>query len=295
MIKNNYYQIFTNDSHPRNLLCSIGLLIISINLFGTAQIPDILIYKGDTVSLFSCPLYSFPNQDLVSPKNMFGSKGCFYTGCWRNYIATWEIIDDKLFLTKIKNACYPTDGKYVAASYKEGTDTLGRELADLKSLFPHSFQNGKVFADWVSEKLLSPKGKILFYVHDGFESIFEKEIEFTVENGIISSTLENDNSKTRISKYSTNNKLLINFIEGNIDFTNVPEPAERIRVIVRIVSSNDEGKIDSVMVLRGFNEIYDREAKRVVKSIPDWNVIYRHGKRFNVPWILPVVFESKKE
>jgi len=295
MIKNGYNPILKNWNSLRYLLCSLGILILSFKSFGTAQIPDILIYKGDTVSLFSCPLFSFPNQDLVSPKNMFGSKGCFYTGCWRNYVATWEIIDNKLFLIKIRNACYPTDGKYIAASYKEGTDILGREYADLKSLFPDRFQNGKVFADWVSEKLLSPKGKLLFYVHDGFESIFEKEIEFTVQNGIITSALENDNSKTRISKYTTNNKLLIDFIQGNIDFSNIPEPTERIRVMVRIVSSNDEGKIDSVKVLRGFNETYDREATRVVKSIPDWDVIYRHGKRFNQVWMVPVVFEPKKE
>jgi hypothetical protein len=295
MIYNYNKPILIKRNYLRQLLFSIGFLIISYNTFGTAQIPDILIYKGDTLSLFSCPLYSYPNQDLVSPKNMFGSKGCFYTSCWRNYIATWEIVDNKLFLINIRNACYPADGKYVAVSYKEVRDTIGREFADLKSLFPDKFKNGKVFADWVSEKIISPKGKLLFYIHDGFESIFEKEIEFTIENGMISSLIEINNSKTRQSKYTTNDKLLINFIQSNIDYTNVPEPSDKIKVVVRVISANDEGKIDSVTILRGFNEIYDREALRVVKLIPDWDVIYRHGKKFNIPWMIPVLFEPKKE
>jgi hypothetical protein len=295
MIIKDLKTIIVKKSHLRFFLWLIGLLILSNKTFGTAQIPDILIYKGDTLSLFSCPLYSYPNQDKVSPKNMFGSKGCFYTSCYRNYIATWEIIDNKLYLTRIKNACYPTDGKYVAVAYKEVTDSIGREFADLESLFPDKFKNGKVFADWVSEKIISPKGKLLFYIHDGFESIFEKEIEFTLENGMLSSLIEIDNSKTRQSKYTTNDKLLINFIRSNIDYANVPEPSENIRVVVRVISANDEGKIDSVTILRGFNEIYDREAVRVVKSIPDWDVIYRHGKKFNIPWMIPVLFEPKKE
>jgi hypothetical protein len=295
MIIKDLKTIIVKKSHLRFFLWLIGLLILSNKTFGTAQIPDILIYKGDTLSLFNCPLYSYPDQDKVSLKNMFGSNGCFYTSCYRNYIATWEIIDNKLYLTRIKNACYPTDGKYVAVAYKEVTDSIGFEFADLKSLFPDRFQDGKVFADWVNEKLLSPKGNLLYYFHDGFESIFEKELEFDFKNGAISSIIEYDNSKTRRSEYTTNEKLLMDFVRNSIDYKNVPEPSERIRIIVRIVSSNELGKIDSVTVLRGFNEFYDREAVRVIKSIPDWDVTYRHGQKFNQAWVIPVIFEPKKE
>jgi hypothetical protein len=86
-------------------------LLISLNSFGTAQIPDILIYKGDTLMLFACPLYSSPQKELMTPKNLFGGKGCFFTACWRNNVATWTIENNKLYLVSIRNACYPTEMK----------------------------------------------------------------------------------------------------------------------------------------------------------------------------------------
>ena len=189
------------------------LLILSIKAYGTAQIPDILIYKGDTLSMFECPLDYFPNKGLIHPKRLFGGSGCFYTACYRNYIATWTIEKDKLYLLSIRNACYPTDMKYVNASYNSGADTLGTEYANLETLFPDRFENGRVLADWVNSKIISPKGKILYYFNDGFMSIFEKELEFKIENGTLIQIQEFDNSKTRISKYTQDPELIKEFIK----------------------------------------------------------------------------------
>jgi len=277
----------------KQIICKVLFCLLSFNAFGTAQIPDILIYHGDTISLFSCPLDYYPDKELTSPKRLFGSTGCFFSACWRNYVATWTIEDNKLYLIKIRNACYPTDTKYVSASFQSGADSIGNEYADLELLFPDRFKNGKVAADWVNAKLISPKGKLLYYIHDGFESIYEKEIEFTFENGTLISTLELDNSKTKASKYTQDQKLLLEFIQNHIDYSNIPESKEKVRIIVSILNSNEEGKIDSVKILRGFNDIYDKEALRVVKSIPEWDLLYKHGKKFNVIWTVPVIFDKK--
>ena len=69
------------------------------------------------------------------------------------------------------------------------------------------------------------------------------------------------------------------------------------RVIIEIISADDNGKIDSVRVLRGVNELYDNEAVRVIKSIPEWDIIYRRGKRINRTWVMPILFDltEKKE
>lgn len=268
--------------------------LISLNLFGTAQIPDLIIYKGDTLSLYSCPLNSFPNQDLITPNELFGSRGCFFTSCWRNYVATWEIIDNELYLCEIRNACYPTSMRGVSVSFKSEVDkdSIGSEYADLKVLFPQRFKNGKVKADWVNEKLISPQGKLLYYVHDGFESIYETEIEFTLKKGTLSEIKTLDNSKTRKSKYTEDQKLLKVFIYKNIQRKNLPVTDTIKRcVYVQIVSSDENGKIDRVKVVRGVNELYDNEAIRVVMSIPEWDVIYRHGKRYNPIWTLPIRFD----
>ena len=179
-----------------------------------------------------------------------------------------------------------------------GIDSIGSEFADLKLLFPDRYENGKVRADWVSGKLISPQGNLLYYFHDGFESIYERELEFNFENGLLIGTEQFDNSKTKKSKYTEDPKLLTEFIYSNINYDNLPKSDTiKGRVIVRVISSDDNGKIDSVDVVRGLNKLYDNEAIRVIKSIPEWDVIYRHGKRINQIWTIPIQFDmtEKKE
>ena len=275
-------------------------LFFPLRLSGTAQIPDLIIYKGDTLLLYNCLLEFYPNEELINPRNLFGSSGCFYTACWRNYIATWEIIDNKLYLVEIKNACYPTKMKNVAASYKTGAekDSIGLEFADLKILFPDKYENGKIKADWVSEKLYSPQGKLLLYFHLGLESIYERELEFVIENGTLIETKLHDNSKTKKSKYTEDQNLLKEFIYSNIDNNNLPKSDTIARLVfAQIISSNENGKIDSVNIIIGVNTLYDNEVVRVIKSIPEWDVIYRHGEKINILWTIPVKFDltEKKE
>lgn len=285
----------------RNVVKIIIFLFLPIKLFGTAQVPDVIIYKGDTLSLYACPLNFYPSIELINTKSLFESKiGTCCTCCWRGYIAVWEIIDNKLYLTKIKNYCYLSYTRDME-SYNNvgiGIDSIGSEFADLKLLFPDRYENGKVRADWVSGKLISPQGNLLYYFHDGFESIYERELEFNFENGLLIGTEQFDNSKTKKSKYTEDPKLLTEFIYSNINYDNLPKSDTiKGRVIVRVISSDDNGKIDSVDVVRGLNKLYDNEAIRVIKSIPEWDVIYRHGKRINQIWTIPIQFDmtEKKE
>lgn len=269
-----------------------------MNVLGTAQIPDIIIYNGDTLSLYSCPLNSYPNQDLITPQRLFGSSGCFFTACWRNYVATWEIINGELYLCEIKNACYPTSIQNISTSYKSGVDkdSVGNEYADLKILFPKKFKDGKVKADWVDGKMFSPQGKLLYYFHDGFESIYETEIELNIKNGNLIGSKILDNSKTKKSKFTETQNLLSEFIYKNIKRENLPESDSiKRRVYVQIISTDENGQIDSVKVVRGVNEQYDNEAIRVVKSIPEWDVIYRHGENINQVWTLPINFDLTRD
>jgi hypothetical protein len=67
--------------------------LVSLQAFGTAQVPDNLIYKGDTLSLFACPLDYYPDREMLSTMRLFGSDDCLRTACYRKYIATWEIKD----------------------------------------------------------------------------------------------------------------------------------------------------------------------------------------------------------
>lgn len=73
-----------------------------------------------------------------------------HTANYRGYIGTWEIKDDKLYIVD------------------------GPEMMD----YP-------VLADWVNQEIHIWSGEELQYIHAGFGSMYEEDIYFTVENGII--------------------------------------------------------------------------------------------------------------
>lgn len=264
----------------KNIVIFLFLLTFpSVTTLATAQVGDRLIYKGDTLILFSNPLETFLDNFPTRPK-LFGEKeGCITTACWRGYQAQWEIIDNQLYLTAIYSCCYYEDSIKV----------------DLKSLFETRYVDGKVKADWVTDNLIAPKGKMLYYVHDGYESLYETEIEFRIKAGLVVGTEIHDNSNSKQSVYSQNERLLHQFIYSNIKWDDLPTLNDDIiRVSVQF-SANENGIIDSVKVVRGYNDIFDNEAIRVIKSIPEWDIYCRRGKYKRIIWIMPIIFSEKNK
>lgn len=257
------------------ILTALLLATISTRGLANAQVPDILIYNGDTLSIYANPLESLNNIDSLR-KELFGLKESYWhTSCYREYIAEWTIIDKQLYLTAIYNCNYPENPLQ----------------ADLKQLFQGKYENGKVKADWLTGNILSPQGKQLYYVHAAYASLYEKEVVYSFVNGQLNGTTIYDNSKSHISKYSEQ-KALQDFIYTNIDWDNLPELEQTIKVMVRF-SANEQGKIDSVEILRKSTEPFNTEAIRVMKSIPEWDVYYRHGQFERRPWHMPIIFSEE--
>lgn len=258
------------------VLISVLLIVAQIRTFATAQMPDILIYNGDTLSIFGNPLEQLYENDSIRP-NFFGEKeGCESTACWRGYQAEWTIIDENLYLTGIYSCCYDED------SLK----------ADLKELFGNKFINGRVNADWFNGDIIAPQGKLLYYIHMGYESLYEKELEFRFEKGKLTGTRTYDNSKSRQSDYSQNDRLRLEYIYKNIRWEKLPNLVnDTIKVWVKF-SANESGVIDDVKIMRGNSKVFNKEAIRVIKSIPDWDIYYRHGKFERTFWNQPILFSE---
>lgn len=255
--------------------------LFSNDSWATVQIPDIIIYNGDTLALFDCPLYSFPNRDIINPKKLFGSKGCFFTACWRNYVATWKIINNELILTKIRNACYPTRMEGVAASFKDvEKDSIGKEFSDLNELFPDRCHDGKVKADWVNATIYAPFGKLLHYVHDGFESTYEFEFKFIIKSGNIVNVEKLDNRKAKQTVFTSKKDTLAEFLKSKIDWSKLPKlPNDSVVKVAVNFSANENGVIDLVkLVDPTIKNSFTEEAIRVVRTIPEWEVNFHHGQ-----------------
>jgi hypothetical protein len=136
----------------------------------TAQSGENLIYEGHTVTMHSEPL-----EDYFEAKGERPEFGGICTSCWRGYIGTWEIKDDRLYLVSLEGF-----GKL-----KDGTE------ASLQTIFPD--QDGPILADWYSGTLKIPEGEMLEYIHAGYASRFERDRFFEIEKGHITKTYLREN------------------------------------------------------------------------------------------------------
>lgn len=260
----------------RLLYYILTLILLTVTIeksYGTAQIPDFLIYDGDTLSIYANPLESYFDTHS-RPDSIFNRYGYNLTACWRGYIGYWELKNDSLYLIEL-----------------QGDSTS----IDLSLIFQDRETKDKIFADWYDNSILNPYGKLLHYEHMGYSSIYEFEREFVFANGILKEIKYFDNSKSKKSKYTQDKKLLMDYIKNNTNHSLLPDTIDNARVLVQILKVTENGVIDSVLVVRGFNNVLDKEAMRVIKSIPEWDILYNHGEPFNLIWTIPVIFQRKIE
>lgn len=186
------FRIENSKSLIRKVLLLIAFIFFSIiNLKATEQVSDLLIIKNDTFFLKTFPLEKLLIEKRIKkrPFEYNNDYGFPHTGCYRGYIATWKVIDDKLFLLKVE---------------KEDDTNETLDLSDyFKSIgYTPNLIDGFVQADWYSDTLISydffmyyynPKG---FYLTDSYYSIPANDIQLIFEKG----QLIEDNIK-RIDSY----------------------------------------------------------------------------------------------
>ena len=126
----------------------------------TAQVSETLILNGQKTKMCACPLDGFL---AANTKRWNFAANC--SACWRGYIGTWEIVDNRLYLKAI-----------------EGELTTGQE-ASLETLFP-GYPDG-AFAHWFSGTIRCPQGKMLKYVHGGFASKYERDLFMEFKCGVL--------------------------------------------------------------------------------------------------------------
>ncbi|WP_179320182.1 hypothetical protein [Winogradskyella helgolandensis] len=149
-----------------------AILIFSQNSFASPQVPDYIIYKGDTIPIYNLILEKYFQKIEKSDKgSLFGLK--FREGatlnCWRGYQAIYLIENDSLFLKNIID-CGERKIDQLASSKR------------ILEIFGHNENNEKVFIDWFSGYFNIPNGDLLRW--DGvFHKSFENEILVKVQKG----------------------------------------------------------------------------------------------------------------
>jgi len=145
----------------------------------TAQAHEIVVVDGVMSGLCTEPLQGY--LDSMEPPPQFDWAS---TACWRGYIGHWAIKDDVFYLTDIHLECPRTDNFH------------WRVMFDNKE--------GDIKADWYSGTLRIPQGKLLEYVHGGYESQYEKDLLITIDQGKVTKReiINNKNTQKNIAPFN---------------------------------------------------------------------------------------------
>jgi len=98
----------------------------------------------------------------------------------------------------------------------------------------------------------------------------------------------------RMPRFPGGDKALINYMQEKIEY-----PSEALkrgyegRVLVSFVIEKD-GSVSSAEVLRGIVASLDKEALRIIRSMPDWTPGKQRGKTVRVKYTVPVQFRLPK-
>ena len=218
----------------RYILTFISGLLFGHFAFATGQVPDYLIYKGDTIAIFSNPLEQY--FKLTGKQDLVDFVGCGGTNCWRGYKAIWELKNDSLFLRQIGSCNY----------------SCGLEInnANLEKMFGTK----NVYASWFTGQINAPKGKLVQYIHMGYGSIYEEEQVFSINKGQLKSIKIKSNQKVASKIYAEKrNKELMKLsldtifyhVKTNIDWEKL-DNEKHLCDEEYLLTFNKKGKIQKV-------------------------------------------------
>lgn len=121
----------------------------------TAQAHEQLIFEGQASSMAFCPPLPYDHPRVMAVELDGSDRAASYyssTACWRGYIGTWEVRDGCFYLVDLK-------GRFALV----GDEPL--------------------LAEWFTGVIRIPKGKRIRYVHMGFASVYEWEVQIKISNG----------------------------------------------------------------------------------------------------------------
>lgn len=171
------------------------LQLLPGRLGATGLAADKIYINGEKWDLYAWPiskLYSGRLQYFLKERAGTAVMECTMANPW-GYNCTWEIKKGKMYLKEVVVEMYDT------LAHKEFQVVYPAD--SLKGVFRESCTRKGICADWVSGDLVAGKGKLVAYVHMGFNRTAEYEVHFKVEKGkVISSSLRRCRSIDKIMK-----------------------------------------------------------------------------------------------
>jgi len=244
---------------------SISLLLVlltfsSIQLFASPQVPDYMIFRGDTIATYNLILEQYlqgreqtPSEKLFSLSFRNDSNGEFSFNCWRGYQAIYKIDNDSLFLVDIISCGERRSSKIDKAASVE----------KIKALFGDKVFNERIYITWFSGDIsFALTNKVLRW--DGvFYTIFEKERVVNIFDGKVIKVedVENyDDAPKRINRKDKNKVSNILFKKlKKVKWKNKEEYDCSSKYLVTIDEGGNVSKVRMLYSEEEINRFYERD------------------------------------
>jgi hypothetical protein len=162
------------------------LLFWASQIFASAQVPDYIIYRKDTIETYNLLVEQYlQNYDTTKTNKLFGLsfRSGSSTNCWRGYQAIYKIENDSLFLIYIINCGELRNGKIDKA----------KSIEKITQIFGDKLINERVYINWFDGLINFPLTNKMLRWDGVFYRIFEKEKVIAISNGHVGKIVDVEN------------------------------------------------------------------------------------------------------
>lgn len=146
------------------------------------------------------------------------------------------------------------------------------------------------------EELTESKVQISVATVDGTDDKDAVDIADLKDHKVIVAEKEEEPfvSVEQMPQFPGGNTELMKYIANNLKYPTIAaENGIEGRVIVRFVVGKD-GRVSNIEIQRGLDSSCDKEARRVVESMPRWTPGRQNGREVPVYFTLPILFKLQK-
>lgn len=149
--------------------------------------------------------------------------------------------------------------------------------------------------DPITELTKNPKLQISTVTNlDGSTDAGAIDPDKLTEHGKITQTVEPEKPVSiveQMPQFPGGDAELMRFISGNLKYPTIAaESMIQGRVVIRFIVAKD-GNVSNIEILRSLDPSCDKEAVRVVKSMPKWIPGMQNGRNVPVYYTLPILFK----
>jgi len=238
----------------------IVFLTFSLQLFASPQVPDFIIFRGDTIATYNLILEQYlQRQEQTPSEKLFGLSfrnsldGGFSFNCWRGYQAIYKIDNDSLFLVNIISCGEQRNGKINKAA----------SIEKMKTLFSDKVLNERVYITWFTGDISFPLTNKVLRWDVVFYTTFEKERVVNISDGKLLKVEDVENyvdDPDRVNRKDKNK--VSNILFKRLKRTKWKNKEEYDCGDKYLVTIDENGNVSKVRMLRSDAEIekyYDRD------------------------------------